>query len=65
MSRDLHIPIIGISSFNRQSYTDPVNLSSLKESGALEYGSDVVIGLQYEGMDFQKVPKKDKDGNTM
>ena len=32
----------------------PVNLSSFKESGAIEYSSDVLIGLQYYGMDYQE-----------
>lgn len=45
--------IIAISSFNRDSYTEPVNLSSFKESGAIEYTSDYLIGLQYVGMDYQ------------
>lgn len=54
MSRDYKIPIIGISSFNRENYTAPVNLTSFKESGAIEYCSDVLIGLQYEGMDYSE-----------
>ena len=54
MSRDYSIPIIGISSFNRDNYTAPVNMASFKESGAIEYSSDVLIGLQYEGMDYQE-----------
>lgn len=54
LSRDYSIPIIGISSFNRDNYTAPVNLASFKESGAIEYSSDVLIGLQYEGMDYQE-----------
>lgn len=53
LSRDYNIPVIGISSFNRDNYTAPVNLASFKESGAIEYSSDVLIGLQYEGMDYQ------------
>lgn len=53
ISRDFDIPVIVISSFNRESYTEPVNLSSFKESGAIEYSSDVLIGLQYEGMDYE------------
>ena len=57
LSRDYRIPIIGISSFNRDNYTAPVNLASFKESGAIEYSSDVLIGLQYEGMDY-------RDGET-
>lgn len=54
LSRDLDIPVVGISSFNRDNYTQPVNLSSFKESGAIEYSSDVLIGLQYTGMDYQE-----------
>ena len=54
LSRDYSIPIIGISSFNRDSYTAPVNMAAFKESGASEYSSDVLIGLQYEGMDYQE-----------
>lgn len=54
LSRDYSIPIIGISSFNRGNYTAPVNMASFKESGAIEYSSDCLIGLQYEGMDYQE-----------
>ncbi len=54
LSRDYRLPIIGISSFNRDNYTAPVNLASFKESGAIEYSSDVLIGLQYEDMDYQE-----------
>ncbi len=54
MSRDYAIPVIVISSFNRDNYTAPVNLASFKESGAIEYSSDVLIGLQYDGMDYQE-----------
>ena len=31
----------------------PVNVSSFKESGAIEYSSDVLIGLQYADMDYR------------
>jgi replicative DNA helicase len=63
MSRDFKTPIIGISSFNRDNYTAPVNLSSFKESGAIEYSSDVLIGLQFEGMDYVK-GENEKDRNS-
>lgn len=48
ISRDFNTAIIGISSFNRDNYTAPVNMASFKESGAIEYSSDVLIGLQYK-----------------
>ena len=54
ISRDFSIPIIGISSLNRESYTEPVTMRAFKESGAIEYGSDVLMGLQYAGMDYQE-----------
>ncbi len=49
ISRDFKIPVLGISSFNRTSYKDAVNMGAFKESGSLEYGSDVLIGLQLRG----------------
>lgn len=54
ISRDFKTTIIGISSFNRDNYSAPVNLSSFKESGAIEYSSDVLIGLQFLGMDYEE-----------
>lgn len=54
ITRDFGLPIVGISSFNRENYTAPVNLSSFKESGSIEYSSDVLIGLQYDGMDYEE-----------
>jgi replicative DNA helicase len=49
ISRDFKIPVIGISSFNRQNYKSPVTMESFKESGAIEYSSDVLLGLQLKG----------------
>lgn len=54
LSRDCNMPIVCISSFNRENYSSPVNLTSFKESGAIEYSSDVLIGLQYDGMDYKE-----------
>lgn len=49
ISRDFDIPIIAISSFNRENYAAAVSESAFKESGAIEYSSDVLIGLQFKG----------------
>ena len=49
-SRDYHTPVIGISSLNRAGYNEPITYESFKESGAIEYGSDVLIGLQLKGV---------------
>lgn len=54
ISRDYNIPVIGISSFNRDNYKEPVSMAAYKESGAIEYTSDVLIGMQYFGMDYQE-----------
>ena len=58
LSRDYQIPVIGISSFNRENYNSPVSMTSFKESGAVEYSSDVLIGLQYEGADYRDGEKE-------
>ena len=49
ISRDFRTPVMVISSFNRMNYQNPVLMESFKESGAIEYSSDVLIGLQLEG----------------
>lgn len=49
LSRDFKIPVIAISSFNRENYAYPVSMQSFKESGAIEYSSDILIGLQLHG----------------
>lgn len=49
ISRDYKIPVFAVSSFNRENYKNPVSMTSFKESGAIEYSSDVLIGLQLEG----------------
>ena len=60
LSRSLKLSIIGISSFNRDNYNTSVNMSSFKESGAIEYSSDVLIGLQFKGIDDIKQSESNK-----
>lgn len=48
LSRDKDTPVVVISSFNRQSYTTEATMTAFKESGAIEYSSDVLIGLQLQ-----------------
>lgn len=50
ISRDFKIPLLAISSLNRASYKDKVTMEAFKESGAIEYTSDVLIGLQLSGV---------------
>ena len=49
ISRDFGIPVIAISSLNRASYKEAVSMSSFKESGGIEYGTDVLIGMHFKG----------------
>lgn len=65
ISRDFKTTIVAISSLNRDSYNTPMSLKAFKESGAIEYSSDVLIGLDFtkmlensSEMDFEE--EKDK-----
>lgn len=46
LSRDYSIPIFAISSLNRDSYDQSVTMKSYKESGAIEYTTSILWGLQ-------------------
>lgn len=64
ISRDFKTPVIGISSFNRDNYNNAVSMQAFKESGAIEYSSDILIGLQLKGAggkDFDPTEAKKKD----
>ena len=58
LSAKYDLPIFSISSLNRQNYENSISMASFKESGAIEYGSDVLIGVQLAGIDYD--PEKDK-----
>ncbi len=45
-----HVPVIVISSFNRDNYNTKVGLQSFKDSGNIEYSGDTLIGLQLTGV---------------
>jgi replicative DNA helicase len=49
VSRDFDIPVIAVSSFNRENYRLSVSMEAFKESGAVEYSSDVLMGMQLSG----------------
>lgn len=53
ISRDYKTPVIAISSLNRSNYNTKISMEAFKESGAIEYSSDVLIGLQLEGVGRQ------------
>lgn len=47
LSRDCHIPVIAISSFNRSSYKAQATFESFKESGNLEYSTDIFLDTKF------------------
>lgn len=69
LSRDLKLPVIVISSLNRESYKKgsehkgEVTLDSFKESGAVEYSCDCLLGWQFQSagkeFDFEEEYKRD------
>lgn len=46
ISRDYKTPVVAVSSVNRANYLTPIDFESFKESGAVEYSADLVLGLQ-------------------
>jgi replicative DNA helicase len=65
MSRDYKIPVVGISSFNRESYKaggganqGRVSMTDYKESGALEYSADVLMGLEFSSAGTKEYDEK-------
>lgn len=61
ISRDYKIPVLAISSLNRKSYSSEVDFEAFKESGAIEYGSDVLIGMGYDGEDDEARKQQKKN----
>ena len=61
LSRDYNIPIIVISSLNRANYSTSIGFESFKETGAIEYGSDVIIGLQLKTVDVIEKNKTESE----
>ena len=47
IATEFSLPIIVISSLNRDNYTAPLNFAAFKESGNIEYGADYLLGLQF------------------
>lgn len=41
------LPVILISSLSRGSYKTPMEISSFKETGGIEYSADILLGLQF------------------
>lgn len=60
LANKLNTPVVAIASLNRGSYYAPIDLDSFKESGGIEYGADVVMGIQPSGMDDEFAKVRDK-----
>lgn len=54
MATKKRIPVIAISAFNRNNYREEVSMESFKESGAIEYSADVILGMQLKGVGNSK-----------
>lgn len=65
LSRDFNIPVIAISAFNRGNYDKKANMAAFKESGAIEYASDVLIGLQFPDMDAKDFDPNEAKGKDI
>ena len=48
LSRDLSVPVVAISSFNRMNYRQTVDYESFKETSGIEYTADVLLGMEYK-----------------
>jgi len=55
LSTKFEIPVIIISSLNRHNYSNLISFESFKESGTIEYSSDVVLGMQLAQMRDTKI----------
>ena len=65
ISRDFKIPVIVISSLNRMNYTAGTGITELafKESGAIEYSVDTLIGLEFPDVKDMKDVREAKARN--
>lgn len=64
LARDESIAVLAISSLNRDNYSAKISMQAFKESGAIEYSSDVLLGMQLKGMgtsefDVNEAKRKD------
>ena len=55
-----NLVVLVISSLNRANYLTPIDFSSFKESGGIEYTADVIWGLQLSVMNGELFDKDSK-----
>ena len=51
--------ILLISALNRISYNRAITMESFKESGSIEYSADVILGMQYQGIEKKNFSLED------
>lgn len=61
LSKSAQVPIVAVSSLNRQSYNAAIEMSAFKESGAIEYGADVILALQPRNLNRDGTEKANGD----
>lgn len=65
ISSSFDIPVIALSSFNRQSYSSCVDMTCFKETGAIEYTADLALAIQpsaaVTSANYDYQVEKDKD----
>ena len=60
LQTEYDLVVIVISSINRSNYLTPIDFSSFKESGGIEYTADVIWGLQLQVMNDELFDKEAK-----
>lgn len=53
--------LFAVSSFNRNSYLNPIDYESFKESGGIEYTADCIMGLQLQAITEERTINEKKD----
>lgn len=48
LSADFHVPVMAISNLNRENYNKDITMKAFKESGGIEYSTDVLLGMQFK-----------------
>jgi len=49
--------VFSLSSVGRGNYYSPIDMNSYKESGAIEYGSDILLGMNYTAIEKEEIDK--------
>jgi replicative DNA helicase len=54
LSAEFHVPVMAISNLNRENYDKDITMKAFKESGGIEYSTDVLLGMQFTAMQENK-----------